>query len=200
MGKINRLCVFCGANRGARQEYVDAANHLARLLASANIGLVYGGARVGLMGQLADSMLHFGGEVIGVMPNFIAEKEIAHEDITELHLVDTMHERKALMTDLSDGFIMLPGGTGTLDEFFEIMTWNQIGLHKKPYGILNTENYFDHLLKFLDHTTSENFLKPMYRNMVLVENTPEKLLEAFLNYREPTVFRLKQDILLETEQ
>lgn len=189
MSKINRLCVFCGASKGEKKEYIDAANQFARLLVSANIGLVYGGARVGLMGVLADSMLQMNGEVIGVMPKFIAEHEIAHEEITELHLVDTMHERKALMADLSDGFVMLPGGAGTLDEFFEIMTWSQLALHNKPFGILNTENYYDHLLKFLDNAVAESFIKPMYRDRMLVNNEPQKLLNAFLNYRESAVSR-----------
>lgn len=199
MAKINRLCVFCGASRGIKASYAEAVSQLAQSLASANIGLVYGGARVGLMGQLADAMLHFGGEVIGVMPQFIADKEIAHEDITELHLVETMHERKALMANFADAFMMLPGGAGTLDEFFEIMTWSQIGLHKKPFGILNIENYFEHLLKFLNHTVDEYFLNPIHRDMVIVENTPQALLSAFINYQAPTTFKLKQDIALEIE-
>jgi len=199
MAKLNRLCVFTGSSIGAQQEYIHAAETLAGLFCKSNIGLVYGGAKIGLMGKLADAMLQQDGEVIGVMPEFLAEKEIAHEDITELHLVESMHERKKLMNDFADGFIMLPGGMGTLEEFFEVLTWSQLGLHKKPFAILNVNHYFDALIKFLDHSVAEGFLKPMYRDMIVIETTPEAVLEKFLNYQQPVAFRVKQDRLLETE-
>lgn len=195
MTKINRLAVFCGASQGTKPMYAETLKQLATLLAKSNIGLVYGGARVGLMGQIADAMLQAGGEVIGVMPSFLNEKELAHDEITELHVVDSMHERKERMFELSDGFIMAPGGHGTLDEFFEMTTWGQLGVHKKPCGILNTANYFDHLLKFFDHMVSEEFLIPMYNNMLIVETSPEKLVHEFQHYQEPLQFKRKQDIL-----
>jgi len=195
MTKINRLAVFCGASQGIKPMYVEAIKQLATLLAKSNIGLVYGGARVGLMGHMADAMLELGGEVIGVMPSFLTEKELAHDEITELHVVDSMHERKERIFELADAFVMAPGGHGTLDEFFEMTTWSQLGLHKKPSGILNTGNYFDHLLKFFNHMVDEEFLIPMYNNMLIVENSPERLIHEFLHYQEPIQFKRKQDIL-----
>ncbi|SRR5579883_488332 len=190
MHTFKRLAVFCGSHRGLKKEYFDAAQDLALTLSTANIGLVYGGARVGLMGQLADAMLHYDKEVIGVLPKFLMDVEIAHEGLTELHVVETMHERKSLIAKLSDGFILLPGGIGSVEEFFEMATWNKLGVITKPCGILNIKNYFDPLLTFLDHMVNENFLKPVYRNMIIVEDTPEKLLRAFENYELPPMFKL----------
>jgi uncharacterized protein (TIGR00730 family) len=187
MSKFNRLCVFCGSSKGAKQEYIDAARELAALFSQSDIELVYGGAVVGMMGALADAVLANGGRVVGVMPKFILEKEIAHEDITELHIVNSMHERKALMAELADGFIILPGGIGSVEEFFEIVTWSQLGIHSKPFGILNVNGYYDLMLKFIDHMVNEGFLNSLYRDNIIVEKSPEKLLEALSNYKRPAV-------------
>lgn len=187
MNKFSRLCVFCGSSKGAKQEYLDSARELATVLSQSNIELVYGGAVVGMMGALADSMLAHGGRVVGVMPKFILEKEIAHEDITELHIVNSMHERKALMAELSQGFIMLPGGIGSVEEFFEIVTWSQLGIHAKPFGILNVGGYYDLMLKFIDHMVKEGFLNSVYRDNIIVEKTPTKLLESMSNYQRPAI-------------
>ena len=179
------ICVFCGSSLGARQEYIDAAHQVANVLIEQNITLIYGAAQVGLMGKLADAMLSQGGKVIGVMPKVIAAKEIAHTKLTELHFVDSMHERKALMTKLSDAFIMLPGANGSLEEFFEIMTLAQLNVHDKPFGILNVKNYYDSILDFIDHAVAEKFLKPELRDMILVEKDPKKLFNLLSNYQKP---------------
>lgn len=185
MTQFNSLCVFCGSSKGNNQDYIDAARQLALLLAKADIELVYGGAMIGMMGELADAVLANEGRVVGVMPKLILEKEIAHQDITELHIVDTMHERKALMAKLSDGFILLPGALGSLEEFFEIATWSQLGIHAKPFGILNVNGYYDHIIKFIDHAVQEGFLNHIYRDNIIIENSPQKLLQAFMNYQAP---------------
>lgn len=185
--KLRRLCVFCGSNVGAKEEYAEAAKQLASALAAENISLVYGGAKIGLMGVLADAILNYGGEAIGVMPQSLVEEDIAHTGISRLHIVNSMHERKALMAEISDGFILFPGGIGSLDEFFEIITWAQVGLHSKPCGILNIENYYDQLFKFLDYAVTEQFLKPVHRSMLMVENSPQQLLKAFMNYKAPMI-------------
>jgi len=183
--KINRLAVFCGANSGSSTFYSAAAEQLADLLSNEGIALVYGGAKVGLMGSIANRMLKNGAEVIGVMPKSLVDVEIAHENLTKLHVVNTMHERKALISELSDGFIMLPGGFGSLDEFFEMLTWAQLGYHQKPCGILNTEGYYDCLLKFTENAVAEGFVKEAHRKMILVESSAEKLLTRFANYVAP---------------
>ena len=192
MHKLNRLCVFCGSNDGAKKEYAEAAHQLAEVMYANRIGLVYGGATIGLMGKIADSLLKLGGEVIGVIPSFLLEKEIAHEDVTELHIVNSMHERKTLMADMSDGFVMMPGGGGTFEEFFEIFTWNQLGLIKKPYGILNVENYFDLLVSFLDHAVSEKFVPPLARSLMIVQETPQQLIASFMGYEKPSDAALQE--------
>lgn len=197
MTKLNRICVFTGSNNGVRPEYSAAARELAQLFCKEKIGLVYGGAKIGIMGQLADEMLMLGGEVIGVMPDFLVNQEVAHEEITELHVVDTMHERKKLMMDFADGFLMLPGGFGTLEEFFEVLTWNKIGLHTKPFGILNTQNYFEHLITFLNTIVTEEFVEPFYRNQIIVEDQPVNLLHHFLNFKSKEQLTLRKDLLLE---
>ncbi len=173
---MKRICVFCGSSSGARPEYADAARTLASLLAGRGIGLVYGGGKIGLMGILADAMLAAGGEVIGVIPRALLLKEVGHRGVTELRVVETMHERKALMSELSDGFIALPGGFGTLDEFFEILTWAQLGFHGKPCGLLNVAGYFDDILRALDHAVAERFLRPQHRELVLADTSAAALL------------------------
>jgi len=168
---------------GARPVYAEFARGLGVLLAARGIGLVYGGSKVGLMGVIADAALAAGGEVIGVMPELLVRKEIGHSGLTELHLVKSMHERKAMMVDLADGFIALPGGFGTLDEFCEVLTWAQLGLHGKPCGILNTAGYFDGLLQMFDHAVEEQFLRPAHRMMVLADEDPEVLLDRLMQHR-----------------
>ena len=173
---MKRVCVFCGANAGLREEYRSAAGLLAGALARRGLGLVYGGGKVGLMGTLADAMLQAGGEVIGVIPRRLVEKEVAHSGLTELRIVDTMHQRKAMMNELSDAFIALPGGYGTLEEFFEILTWSQLGIHRKPSGLLNVLGYYDGLLAMLDHAVAEQFLLPANRKLVIAQTDAELLL------------------------
>lgn len=182
-----RVCVFCGSSPGRDPIFQEAARGLASCLAASGHGLVYGGAHVGLMGILADTILASGGEAIGVIPHSMAEREIAHRGLTRLHVVQTMHERKALMADLADAFIALPGAYGTLDEFFEILTWAQLGIHFKPCGMLNAGGFFDSLLSFLDGSVAAGFLKPDNRQLFVVEQEPALLLERMANYRSPRV-------------
>jgi uncharacterized protein (TIGR00730 family) len=174
---ISRLCVFCGTNAGSRPEYGDAARELGALLAAEGIELVYGGASVGIMGELADAVQEGGGHVTGIIPQQLIQKEAAHQGIPDLIVVASMHQRKSQMADLSDGFIALPGGIGTLEGFFEILTWGQLGIHAKPSGILNTAGYFDALIAFLDHAVQEGFLLDAHRNSIMVESEPKALLE-----------------------
>jgi uncharacterized protein (TIGR00730 family) len=178
---MKRVCVFCGANAGVRAEYGIAAQGLATVLARRGLGLVYGGGNVGLMGVLADSMLRAGGEVIGVIPQSLVAKEVAHHGVTELRVVDTMHQRKALMNELSDAFIALPGGFGTLDEFFEILTWSQLGIHAKPSGLLNVSGYYDCLLAMLDHAVTERFLRPAHRQLVIADLDASSLVQRLVS-------------------
>ncbi len=184
---MKRICVFCGSSPGARPEYLQSAIELGHALASKNIGLVYGGAKVGMMGKIAESVLERGGEVIGVIPKDLVEREVAFTDLADLRVVSSMHERKALMADLSDGFIALPGGLGTIEEFFEVVTWAQLGIHPKPCGLLNVRGYYDKLMDFLDHTVSEKFVEAEHRSMILVDENPERLLQKFETYQPPTV-------------
>lgn len=184
---MNRICVYCGSSPGARIEYDQQARKLGQLLAERNIGLVYGGASVGIMGAVANATLEAGGEVIGVIPRFLDQKEIAHKQLTEIKVVNSMHERKMLMSELSDGFMALPGGIGTLEEFFEILTWAQLGMHQKPCGLLNVNQYFRHLIDFLDHSVEERFIKKINRSMILVEEHPQQLLQRFADYTPPRV-------------
>jgi uncharacterized protein (TIGR00730 family) len=174
---MKRICVFCGSNAGARSEYAEAARALAKVLAERKLGIVYGGGNVGLMGVLADAALEHGGEVIGVIPQKLVDKEVAHHGVTELRIVETMHERKALMNDLSDAFIALPGGFGTLDEFFEVLTWSQLGFHGKPCALLNVAGYYDGMLAMLDHAVTERFLRPAHRELVIADTDPLRLLQ-----------------------
>jgi uncharacterized protein (TIGR00730 family) len=179
--------VFAGSSSGARGEYTAGARELGRALAGRGIALVYGGARVGLMGALADEVLAAGGRAVGVMPESLVAKEVAHKGLTELHVVKTMHERKAMMSDLSDGFVALPGGMGTLDELFEIVTWAQLGLHVKPCGVLNIEGYFDRLLAFIEHSVAERFVRAEHAAMIAVAATAPELLDKMTAYRAPVV-------------
>lgn len=175
---MKRVCVFCGSNEGADPAFRDAAVELGRALAAGGLGLVYGGGRVGLMGVLADSVLAAGGEAIGVIPHGLERRELAHRGLTRLHVVGSMHERKALMEKLSDGFIAMPGGFGTLDELCEILTWRQLGLHDKPVGLLDAGGYFDAFLAFVDKAVAQGFIRAEHRAMIRVSASPEALLGA----------------------
>ncbi|MFP6847728.1 MAG: TIGR00730 family Rossman fold protein [Pseudomonas sp.] len=182
-----RLCIFCGSNAGSNPVYIEAATRLGQALANAGIGLVYGGASVGLMGAVANAALAAGGEVIGVIPRALWEKEVAHTGLEDLRIVDSMHQRKALMAELSDGFIALPGGVGTLEELFEVWTWAQLGHHRKPCALLNINGYYDRLSAFLDHMVDEAFVKAPHRQMLIVEQDIDALLTAIDSYEAPTV-------------
>ncbi|MED4164446.1 TIGR00730 family Rossman fold protein [Halalkalibacterium halodurans] len=182
-----KIAVFCGSSNGASDVYKEGARQLGKELARRGITLVYGGASVGIMGAVADSVLEAGGEVIGVMPRLLEEREISHPHLTKLIVVETMHERKAKMAELADGFLALPGGPGTLEEFFEIFTWAQIGLHQKPCGLLNINHYFDPLVDLFHHMSDEQFLHEKYRSMALVHTDPVVLLEQFSTYEPPAV-------------
>lgn len=184
---MRRLCVFCGSSAGNRPEYLAIAADLGRLVAQRGLGLVYGGGRVGLMGELADAVLAAGGSVIGVIPRALVALEVAHSGLADLRIVDSMHERKAVMAELSDGFVAIPGGIGTLEELFEIWTWAQLGLHAKPCGVLDAGNYFRDLLSFLDHLVHEGFLRAEHRAMLLTAPTGPELLDLLAGYRPPTV-------------
>ncbi|MCB9078405.1 MAG: TIGR00730 family Rossman fold protein [Anaerolineaceae bacterium] len=184
---MKRICVFCGSSPGARPEYVAAARQLGQLLAARNIGLVYGGGRVGLMGKLAEAVLEKNGEVIGVIPKALADKEVAFTRLADLRIVNSMHERKALMADLADGFIALPGGLGTIEEFFEVLTWAQLGIHHKPCGLLNVGHYYTQLLEFLAHTAQERFVETETLATILVDDDPDTLLQKFERYQPPKI-------------
>jgi uncharacterized protein (TIGR00730 family) len=181
------VCVFCGANPGARPAYAEAAGELARLLTANGIGVVYGGGGVGLMGKLADAVLAAGGEITGVIPQALVEKEIGHRGVADLRVVESMHERKATMADLSDAFVALPGGLGTLEELFEVYTWAQLGLHQKPCGLLNVESYYDGIGAFLDHAVRERFLAEEHRSLLIVESAAGVLLERLRRFTPSAV-------------
>jgi uncharacterized protein (TIGR00730 family) len=183
--QLKRICVFCGSSVGARPAYRDAAQRLGELLAERGIGVVFGGGGIGLMGVVADAALGKGGEVIGVIPESLVRREIGHRGVTKLHVVETMHQRKALMADLSDAFIALPGGYGTLEEFCEAVTWSQLGIQRKPCGLLNIEGYWDGLLAFLDHAVDEQFVRPENSELVLVARSPESMLGRLLEWTPP---------------
>jgi uncharacterized protein (TIGR00730 family) len=182
-----RICVFCGSSPGARPCYEEAAKSLARYLAANKITAVYGGGNVGLMGTLADTTLEAGGEIIGVIPEALLNREVSHTRIPDLRVVGSMHERKAMMAELADAFIAMPGGFGTFEDFCEVLTWTQLGLHRKPCGLLNVEGYYDPLLALFDHALAEHFLKPAHRQMVISESSPELLVDRLLEYELPVV-------------
>ena len=184
---MRRICVFTGSNPGARSDYAAAAEKLAGELVARDVELVYGGGNVGLMGTLADAVLGLGGRVTGVIPEALVAREVAHQHLSELRVVSSMHERKAQMAELASGFVALPGGAGTLEETFEVFTWAQLGLHEKPCGLLNVAGYFDPLIAFLDHSVRERFLSDAHRAMLLVENDPKLLLDSFDEYKAPEV-------------
>lgn len=184
---IHSICVFCGSSPGRNGAYTEAARVLAHALATRGIQLVYGGASVGVMGTIADEVLRLGGRVIGVIPEALVRKEIAHEGLTQLHVTASMHERKSLMAELSDGFIALPGGIGTLEEILEAWTWAQLGLHRKPCGLFNVNGYFDGLSRFLDHAVTEEFIKEVHSRMLITADTADTLLERFAAYSPPAV-------------
>jgi uncharacterized protein (TIGR00730 family) len=179
--------VFCGSSVGARPNYGAAADALGVALARRGQRLVYGGGDVGLMGVLADAALAAGGEVVGVIPQHLVDREIAHRALSELRVVSSMHERKATMAELADGFVVLPGGIGTLEEFFEVWTWGQLGLHVKPYGLLNVDGYFDPLLRFLDHAVTERFVRPEHRDLLVVEDQVDRLLDRLETHVTPVL-------------
>jgi uncharacterized protein (TIGR00730 family) len=184
---VRRVCVYAGSNPGSHPAYAEAAQALATTMAERSIGLVYGGGKVGLMGVLADTMLEHGGEAIGVMPQALIDREIGHPGLTELRVVDSMHERKALMAELSDGFVAVPGGIGTLEELIEVYTWSQLGIHEKACGVLNVRGYYDHLAALLDHAVAEGFLRPQHRAVLSVASEPAELLDRLAAYEPPTV-------------
>jgi uncharacterized protein (TIGR00730 family) len=189
VSEIRRLAVFCGSNPGARPEYVASARAFGRLLCARGIGIVYGGSSVGLMAALADTMLDDLGDIIGVIPRMLVEREVANKALTDLRIVGSMHERKAMMAELADGFVALPGGIGTLEEFFEAWTWGQLGMHQKPCGLLNVAGYFDPLLQFLDRAVEEKFVREVHRDMVVVESDSAALLARFESYEPPRVVK-----------
>jgi uncharacterized protein (TIGR00730 family) len=178
-GELRRICVYCGSNPGRDARYGEAAEAVGRDLASRGIGVVYGGGDVGLMGTVADAAMRAGGEVVGVIPKALVDREIGHRGLTELHVVGSMHERKLLMADLADAFVALPGGVGTLEELIEVFTWTQLGLHRKPCAVLDVGGYYQHLIAFLDHAVSEGFLTPEHRGTLLEVGEPEDLVPAF---------------------
>ena len=174
-----RICVFTGSQRGTRGEYVEVARKMGRELVERGYGLVYGGGNVGLMTAIADTVLAHDGHVTGVIPEALVGKEMAHPGLTDLRIVQSMHERKAVMAQLSDGFIAMPGGIGTMEEFFEVLSWAQLGIHDKPCGLLNACGYYQHVVQFLDYAVAEGFLKPKHRSLLIVEQEPRVMLERF---------------------
>ena len=184
---MRAIAVYCGAAHGASPRYTEAAQALARQLVSHNLPLVYGGGKVGLMGVIADAVMASGGEVIGVIPQSLASREIAHAGITELRVVDSMHARKAMMAELSDGFIAMPGGVGTFEEFFEVVTWTQLGLHRKPCGLLNVDGFYTPLALFIDQAVTEGFIKAVHRAAIVVDDNPERLLDTLATIELPAV-------------
>jgi len=179
---MNAICVFCGANFNGDEQLKAAIDQLAELMVERNISLVFGGGKVGVMGLIADAVLNRGGKAIGVIPGFLMNKEVGHKGLTEMHVVENMHQRKQLMNELCDGIITLPGGFGTLEEFFEVLTWLQLGLHNKPIGLLNVNGFYDFLLKQMDVMVANRFLKPANRKLVLSSNNPQELINMLGNF------------------
>lgn len=182
---MKSICVYCGSSPGNKISYAEAACALARVMTDNNVSLVYGGGNIGLMGVIADEVMRLGGEVTGIIPKALMEREVGHPGVTRLHIVKDMHERKALMAELSDGFIAMPGGIGTLEELFEAFTWLQLGLHAKPIGLLNVDGFYDGLIDFLEHTVREGFLRAPQAALLMHETDPTKLLERFKRFAPP---------------
>jgi uncharacterized protein (TIGR00730 family) len=187
--RMRAVCVFCGSSAGIDSAYTSAARTVGQLLGDRGLTLVYGGGRVGLMGQVADAALTAGAHIVGVIPEALQAREVAHLSLPDLRVVASMHERKALMAQLADAFVALPGGAGTLEEFFEVWTWALLGIHRKPCGILNVAGYFDGLLTFIDHSVAQQFVRPEHRAMVLVDDDPGRLFDRLASYAPPAVPR-----------
>lgn len=187
--QFRRLCVFCGSSKGARETYLCAAQQLGRELVARGIELVYGGGNVGLMGIIADAVLAAGGRVTGVIPEQLMARELGHSGIQDLRVVKTMHERKALMAELSDGFIAMPGGIGTYEEFFEVLTWTQLGIHTKPCVLLNVDGFYDPVLRLMEHAVEEQFIRAAHRDLIVVESDPAALLNRMASYHAPHVHK-----------
>ncbi|HEY9657039.1 MAG TPA: TIGR00730 family Rossman fold protein [Allocoleopsis sp.] len=183
---MQRICVFCGSNMGSRSSYRQMAEALGKALVQQQMELVYGGGKVGLMGVVADAVLAAGGRVIGVIPQALMDKEVGHTGLSDLRVVNSMHDRKALMADLADGFIAMPGGFGTFEEFCEVVTWTQLGFHQKPCGLLNIDGFYDPLIAMFDHATAEQFIRPVHRSLVFAANEPEALLNMLRSYQPTT--------------
>ncbi len=186
---MNRICVFCGSKTGSNPVFLETAKQLGRVLAERGLDLVYGGASIGLMGAVADSVMGGGGRVVGVIPEAMATKEVAHDGLTEMHVVSSMHERKSVMARLADGFVALPGGFGSFEELLEMITWAQLGIHRKPVGILNVSGYYDPLIQLFERAIEEGFIKPRNRQLVVVEQEPDELLQTLLAHKLPEVKR-----------
>lgn len=186
---MKNICVYCGSSAGNRAEYTEGAKSLARALVGNNLGLVYGGSNLGLMGVVAEEVLALGGTATGIIPESLVSKELAHPALTELVVTRNMHERKAMMAERSDGFIALPGGLGTFEELFEILTWAQLSFHHKPVGVLNVNGYYDGLLAFLDHARDESFIRSQHRDMLMANTCADSLLDAFKAYTAPAVVK-----------
>jgi hypothetical protein len=186
---MNSITVFCGASEGNNPIYRQTGYETGKLLAEKKIRVVFGGGKIGIMGVVADGALDHGGEVIGVIPKFLRTKEVTHYGVTQLHVVNSMHERKMLMHQLSNGIMALPGGYGTLDELFEILTWAQLGMHDYPIGLLNVNGYFNHLIAFVDHMCAEGFLSETVRNLILVDDQAEQLLYRMQHYVAPDIYK-----------
>ena len=184
---MKTVCVFCGSSTGNNSKYRAAAKHLGKLLAARKLTLVYGGGNVGLMGEIADSVLAHGGKAIGVIPQFLVEKELVHKGLSEVKIVESMHERKGMMAELADGFIALPGGFGTLEETVEVLTWAQLGLHTKPIGLLNVDAYFNFLYEFFQHMVAEAFLHPEYKDMIIIRDDAAEMLDSLTTYQFPHI-------------
>lgn len=186
---MKSICVFCGSNSGGGVNHLIAAQKLGKIIASENLTLVYGGGNVGIMGELANTVLKYNGKVIGVIPENLVAREAALKDVTELKIVNSMHERKAVMSELSDGFIAMSGGIGTLEEFFEVWTWAQLGIHDKPIGLLNINGYYDNLIKFINDSVNQQFVNEQNLNMIIIENDPDKIIDKMNNYKPPEVVK-----------
>lgn len=184
---MKSICVYCGSNTGNNPAFADAARAMGRELVRRDWRLVYGGGHVGLMGVVADAVLQAGGQVIGVIPRSLVDREVGHNGLTDLRVVSTMHERKSLMAELSDGFVAMPGGIGTLEELFEAWTWSQLGIHEKPVGLLNVDGFYDGLIQFLQHATRSQFLKPEYVDVLLIDTDSQSLIDRMMSYSPPRV-------------